>query len=212
MIRADVLAAFQVFDKHGIGALSKSEVLAILTRVDTGFGLDSDQAVKLVDVHADKAGNVDIAQVASAWSSSCQASSSSSTAEVLARCTVSTVDTSVTLSPGVDVVIAQAVATTRHDVMDAISDAEIEMDDWGEATVTSNLPDGGWLFEAVNDPEPGEPMRFIVAARLVLGGKAYTAAASVDTLAQQKDVSAFCRQLAVLPSAGASIMPDAGVA
>ena len=100
----------------------------------------------------------------------------------------------VSLAPGVVVVIAKAKSTTRHAVADAVEDAEVENDDFGEAT-PHELPDGGWLLEAVNDPEPGLPMRFDVSARRVIGGQAYTAMASVGTLAHQAMASEFCRKL-----------------
>ena len=115
-------------------------------------------------------------------------------ATVDAKWTCSSSEASVTLAPGVVVVVAKGKSTTRYAVTDAIEDAEIENEDFGEATA-HELPDGGWLFEAVNDPEPGHPMRFDVSSRRVIGGKAYTAVASVGTLAHQAMASEFCRRL-----------------
>lgn len=110
-------------------------------------------------------------------------------------CTCSKSEARVTLVPGVVVAIAKAKPTTRYEVVDAVEDAQVEMDDFGEATGVHELPDGGWMFEAVNDPEPGQPLRFDVSARRVIGGKAYTAMASVGTVAHQAMAADFCRWL-----------------
>jgi hypothetical protein len=127
------------------------------------------------------------------------------TADATVACSSS--EARVSLAPGVVVVIDRAKSTTRHAVADAIEDAEVENDDFGEAT-PHELPGGGWLFEAVNDPEPGLPIRFDVSARLVIDGQAYTAMASVGTLAHQAMASEFCRRLTSSSSSSAAALPE----